>query len=255
MLFIMVIEKPTSNPLILNKNRGAASRPGEICGLVDRVAVLASGGLDSAVLLADLARSNEVFPINVRVGLAWEEEEARALAAFVATLNSGNVQPVTTLTLPIEPFYGNHWGVTGQEMPGAGTEDNAVFLPGRNILLVGLAAVWCSTHEVSRIAIGSLGDNPFPDASPDFFRAFGSVLSRGLAHQVAVEAPYRGLHKHDLIRDHRHLPLELTVTCLAPKDGVHCGVCNKCDERQRAFGEAGTPDRTRYAARVRERRG
>jgi len=103
---------------------------------------------------------------------------------------------------------------------------------------------------VSRIAIGSLGDDPFPDASPDFFRAFGSVLSQGLAHQVAVEAPYRGLHKHDLIRDNRHLPLELTMTRLAPKGGVHCGACNKCDERQRAFAEAGIPDRTRYAGRV-----
>ena len=215
---------------------------------MDRVAVLASGGLDSAVLLADLARNNEVFPINVRVGLAWEEEEAKALVAFLRALNSNNVRPVTTLAMPIEPFYGDHWGVTGLEVPEAGTEDSAVFLPGRNIILIGLAAVWCSTHEVSRIAIGSLGDNPFPDASPDFFQTFGSVLSQGLAHQVAVEAPYRGFHKHEIIRDYSHLPLELSVTCMVPSAGVHCGACNKCDERQRAFIEAGVSDKTPYAS-------
>lgn len=214
---------------------------------MDRVAVLASGGLDSAVLLADLARNDEVFPINVRVGLAWEEEEAQALTAFLEALNSNNVRPVTTLSMPIAPFYGDHWGVTGKDVPEAGTEDSAVFLPGRNIILIGLAAVWCSTHEVSRIAIGSLGDNPFPDASPGFFQEFGSILSQGLAHQVVVEAPYRGLHKHEIIKDNRHLPLELTVTCMVPSAGVHCGACNKCDERQRAFGDAGVPDKTAYA--------
>ncbi len=124
-------------------------------------------------------------------------------------------------------------------MPGAGTPDSAVFLPGRNILLIGLAAVWCSTHDVGQIAIGSLGDNPFPDASPEFFADFGRVLSQGLDHQVQVVAPYRGLHKDELIRRNPHLPLELSLTCMAPKEGVHCGACNKCEERHSAFVRAG----------------
>ncbi len=217
---------------------------------MDRVAVLASGGLDSAVLLADLARSNEVYPITVRVGLAWEEEEAQALARFLQALGAKTIRPVTTLAMPIQPFYDNHWSLSGQDLPDADSDDNAVFLPGRNIILIGLAAVWCSTHGVSRIAIGSLGDNPFPDASPDFFRGFGAILSRGLAHEVAVEAPYRGIHKSDLIRDNSHLPLELTVTCMAPRDGTHCGACNKCGERRRAFNEAGVLDKTPYVGQI-----
>ena len=32
---------------------------------MDRIAVLASGGLDSGVLVADLARSAEVIPVHV----------------------------------------------------------------------------------------------------------------------------------------------------------------------------------------------
>ena len=45
-------------------------------------AVLCSGGLDSAVLLADVARreaASRVLPIYVSVGLAWEPEELAML--------------------------------------------------------------------------------------------------------------------------------------------------------------------------------
>ena len=39
---------------------------------MDSVAVLASGGLDSCVMLAALAESNTVYPVYVRGGQAWE---------------------------------------------------------------------------------------------------------------------------------------------------------------------------------------
>ncbi len=41
-------------------------------------AVLLSGGLDSAVLLAEEAQRHEVQPLYVSVGLAWEDDERRA---------------------------------------------------------------------------------------------------------------------------------------------------------------------------------
>ena len=44
-----------------------------------RVAVLASGGIDSAILLADLAADNEVFPVYVEFGLRWEPQDAAIL--------------------------------------------------------------------------------------------------------------------------------------------------------------------------------
>ena len=42
---------------------------------MDRVAVLASGGLDSAILVAELARSALIHPLYVNAGLVWEREE------------------------------------------------------------------------------------------------------------------------------------------------------------------------------------
>jgi len=214
---------------------------------MDRIAVLASGGLDSCVLVADKARDAEVYPIYVQWGLAWEASERKALQAFLAAVKNPHMHSPIVISLPIKAMYADHWSLKGDSVPGADEPDSAVFLPGRNILLLGLAAVWCSTHDVSRISIGSLGGNPFPDATPEFFARFADTLSTGLGHKIIVDAPYRGLNKSDIIERFRELPLELTLTCMAPADGGHCGRCNKCGERRKAFRESGVPDRTFYA--------
>jgi 7-cyano-7-deazaguanine synthase len=196
-----------------------------------------------------MAEDAMVTPIYVRKGLAWEDAEHAALIAFVRALGNPNVKPVTTLSVPVRQIYGRHWSVTGQNVPSYDAPDGAVYLPGRNVLLLGLTAVWCSIHGVSRISIGTLGGNPFSDATPAFFESFASVLSQGLGHRILVEAPFRGGSKSQLIRTHSHLPLELSLTCIAPSDGKHCGDCNKCRERREAFVEAGVEDKTAYAKR------
>lgn len=219
-------------------------------GRLGKVAVLTSGGLDSCVLLADMARNAEVWPVYVRAGLVWEDEERRAIDRFIAALDSPNVRPLVELSAPMRPIYGGHWSTTGVDVPKPGDADDAVFMPGRNIVLIGLAAVWCSTRGVSAVAIGSLGGNPFPDATPEFFEAFGATLSRGLAHKIEILAPYRGRTKVDLIRENNDLPIELSLTCMTPIDGLHCGRCQKCEERIAAFTASGVADRTQYAGRM-----
>jgi 7-cyano-7-deazaguanine synthase len=216
-----------------------------------RIAVLASGGLDSAVLLADLARENTVFPVYVEAGLHWEPREKRALESYLGALEMPNLQPLTVLEMPVRSFYGQHWSTTGQGVPGYEAPDAAVYLPGRNVLLIGVTAVWCALNDVEAIAIGSLDDNPFADATPAFFEDYGRVLSDALDHPLRVMAPYRNRHKSQIIAEFWQLPLELTLTCMQPDEDaegfVHCGDCNKCRERREAFRDAGAEDRTRYA--------
>jgi 7-cyano-7-deazaguanine synthase len=215
---------------------------------LDKISVLASGGLDSSVLVSQLAATAQVHPIYVRCGLKWEAMELAGLERFLAALKNPNVMPLTMLSLPTAAIYGKHWSVTGAGVPDADAPDEEVLIPGRNILLIGLAAVWCATHGVARIAIGSLDGNPFPDATPEFFASFSRALTMGLGRDVEIDAPFRNLHKEDIVRIFKDLPLELTLTCMAPRDGgIHCGQCNKCRERQLAFQKAGVQDRTRYA--------
>ena len=95
-----------------------------------------------------MARDAEVWPVYVRAGLAWEDEERRAIERFVAALDSPNVRSLVELSAPMGQIYGDHWSMTGVGVPKPGDADDAVFMPGRNIVLIGLAAVWCSTRGV-----------------------------------------------------------------------------------------------------------
>ncbi len=213
---------------------------------MESVAVLSSGGLDSCAMIGELAKTSTVYPLYVNAGLVWEKEERAALEAFLRAANLPSVQPVQELAVPVSSLYGEHFSVTGKGVPEYDEPDETVYLPGRNILLISLAAVWCSLHDVHRIAIGSLDHNPFPDASPAFFKALAGVLSQGLGYSIEVLAPFRATEKSQVIKEHSNLPLEYSISCMAPKGGVHCGACNKCRERQEAFAEAGVLDRTRY---------
>lgn len=214
------------------------------------VAVLASGGLDSAVLCVELAgRFRRVHPIYVRFGLRWESTELAGLHAFLTAVAHPAIERLRVFDEPLSEVYGDHWSTeAGGAVPDGATADEEVCLPGRNLLLIAKAAVWCGLRGVSTIALGTLGSNPFPDATPTFFRAYQDVLNRGMNVDLRIIRPFEGMTKVDVLRLGARLPLELTVTCLDPVRDRQCGACNKCAERRRAFAEAGIPDRTVYLA-------
>lgn len=212
------------------------------------MAVLTSGGLDSAVLTVDLAREySRVFPIYVRSGLFWEETELAAARAFLTAVQAPGLAPLTVLDEPIRDVYGAHWSTSGDGVPDAQSADEAVYLPGRNVLLTVKTAVWCRLRKVDFLALGSLGSNPFPDSTPEFFADLESVLVRALSGAPGLIRPFGHLLKRDVVARGANLPLHLTFSCIFPIQGKHCGMCNKCAERQKGFRLAGVPDRTEYA--------
>jgi 7-cyano-7-deazaguanine synthase len=216
-----------------------------------RAAVLFSGGLDSAVLLAfERQTADRVWPVHVRSGFAWEEDEARVIDDLLASPPFVNrVEPVTTLTVDMRDVYpASHWAMTGQT-PAYDTPDEDVYLEGRNITLIAKTAVLSARLGIERIAIGPLAGNPFPDATPAFLETMARALSLGLAHEVMIAAPFRDRHKEDVIAlgESLKVPLERTLSCMSPDAGRHCGRCSKCRERQEAFRAAGVVDRTVYA--------
>jgi 7-cyano-7-deazaguanine synthase len=212
----------------------------------ESVAVLASGGLDSAILVAELLRQGRsVHPIYVRFGLAWESTEEAHLRRFLETLASPT-PALVVLDAPIAPVYENHWSVSGESVPDEHSADEAVYLPGRNLLLLAQPSVWCALHGVHAIALGTLKGNPFPDSSREFFDAYGKLVQRGLDHELQVVTPFSGLTKVDVLELGRDLALQHTFSCIDPQGGLHCGHCNKCAERRIAFSALQINDVTEY---------
>lgn len=210
--------------------------------------LLLSGGLDSGILLGHLLQGGRrVRPFYVRSQLVWEEAELAAVCAFAAALRSNALDPLVVLEMPLADLYEKHWSVTGRHAPESDTPDDAVYLPGRNALLTIKPALWCAMHGIGELALAVLANNPFADATDEFFREFQSALALAAGSRVRLTRPFVRLGKKDVMELGRGLPLGLTFSCIAPIDGRHCGRCNKCAERRSAFCSADTIDPTEYA--------
>lgn len=219
------------------------------------VAVLLSGGLDSAVLLAHEARAAQVHPVYVSVGLAWEAAELAMLDRLLAApVFAGRVAPLARLDVTMRDIYApTHWAIEGRP-PAYDTPDEDVYLAGRNLVLLAKAGVFCAGRRLTRVALGPLAGNPFPDATPEFFATMGRALSLGLGAPLEVSTPFADMHKPDVIALGLSLgvPLAHTLSCMQPVSAGggaprHCGLCSKCRERRDAFADASVADPTDYA--------
>lgn len=216
--------------------------------LQNYTAVLVSGGLDSAILLAEMVEKQipKVYPIFIRCGLHWENTELAYLKKFTNAIKSKNLENLVILDVPVGDLYKNHWSLTAQNVPDLNTPDEAVFLPGRNVLLTAKALLWCNLNKVGSLSLGVLESNPFPDATDDFFRNITDTVNQSVLGNVKLIRPYAGMHKTDVLKSGMNYPLEYTFSCIRPINDLHCGKCNKCAERIKGFQQASIKDPTVY---------
>jgi 7-cyano-7-deazaguanine synthase len=216
-----------------------------------RVAVLASGGLDSSVMLARIAQKRRaVFPVYIRTGLVWEKDEMAVLRRFIRAIGIKSIQPLTVLQMPMDDVATGHWSMTGKRVPGYKAALSSNYIPGRNLTLLSKAAVFCACNRIGEVAMALLEANPFPDARPIFFDALSRAVELGVGLRLKISTPWVGKSKPEVIALGRDLPLQLSVSCIKPRGALHCGQCTKCAERVEGFRLAGIDDPTRYRTRV-----
>ena len=202
-----------------------------------KIVVLVSGGMDSAVLLDWACRRFErVIPVYVRCGMRWETAELFWLRRYLRRAPCRKRQMLRVLHMPVADLYQRHWSVVGsKQVPGYRSRDEAVFLPGRNLLFLSKVSVFCYSEGVGNIALGTLAGNPFLDSRAQFFRAFEESYREALGPSLKIRVPFRTKKKSAVLRLGRCLPLELTFSCLNPRCNAPCGRCNKCAERARVL--------------------
>lgn len=213
--------------------------------MTEAACLLLSGGIESAYLLYRISAGHQrLHALYVRCGYRWEDAEESAVRALCQLTQT----PLTVVRTNLAEAHPGHWAVLGN-VPDAESPDSAVELPGRNLALIAMAGVLCAAHDLTEIFLGTLSSNPFDDATPQFFQAAEQLLQLSLGRPVAVRTPLASRKKFEILSESNGLPLELTFSCIDPasEDHWHCGRCNKCEERRRAFAKIGRVDPTRYA--------
>jgi 7-cyano-7-deazaguanine synthase len=220
-----------------------------------RAVVLLSGGLDSAVTLAEAREAGfEVHALTVRYGqrhlleIERAAEVARDLgAASHRVVDVGLAFPggsaLTDRAIPVPK---------GRDVAAIGHGTPSTYVPARNSVLLALALALAETLEARDLFLGvnAVDYSGYPDCRPAFlsaFEALAAAATRAGAEgaRFRVHAPLLHRSKADIVRRAVELRVDLsrTLSCYDPAaDGEPCRACDACLLRARGFEEAGIPD-------------
>ena len=215
-----------------------------------RVVVLASGGLDSTVLMAHLKdQENEVLAFSVNYG----QRHSKELEAAIKVCDYLEIKQVCVDLSNLRTIMTKS-ALTGMlEVPDGHYEDEsmkATVVPNRNMLLLSAAISLCISQDFDAVAYAAhAGDHAiYPDCRPEFAWAMQRAASLCHYEPVQLLRPFLRLTKAEIAwkGDSLKAPLHLTWSCYKGKE-KHCGTCGTCVERKEAFRIAQVADPTGYA--------
>jgi 7-cyano-7-deazaguanine synthase len=124
-----------------------------------------------------------------------------------------------------------------------------IIVPFRNAIFLSVAVAYAISVGANRIFYGAQGsDEPFyPDCRKKFYKVFEKAAVLGTDRKITIDAPFSSITKSELIKIGTELgvPYHLTWSCYL-NGSHHCGKCESCINRKKAFIEAGVQDPTQY---------
>lgn len=209
------------------------------------VCILTSPGIQSLALLHRFNAENaQIYPVFIQCGFRWEEAELHWLKKTLREVRYSKVEQLEILSMPLRESYSLHWALTGVNAPRKESEE--VYLPGRNLLLLSRAAVFCSMKGIEVLVFGMTKGYAFPDGGSAFLKSCEEIFKPGLNSEVEIRAPFLEKTKEEVLFEFKDASLDATFSCASPKGFNHCGECFKCAERKKAFLRTGITDKTRY---------
>ena len=225
-----------------------------------RAVALVSGGLDSAVTVAEArALRYEVHALSVHYGQR-HDAEIEAARALAETLGCASYREIS---VDLSGFGGSALTDPLAELPrdrdpGHMSEGiPSTYVPARNTVFLSLALSLAESIGARDIFIGvnAVDYSGYPDCRPAFLRAFERLAEVATREGVEgrgnfrLHAPLIEMRKSAIVRRGVELGVDLGLTrsCYdLDRAGRACGHCDSCLLRRRGFEEAEVPDPTEY---------
>ncbi|NYT18301.1 MAG: 7-cyano-7-deazaguanine synthase QueC [Methanobacteriales archaeon] len=215
-----------------------------------------SGGLDSTVATAYFKYQYQIHAVTLNYGQKSAEMEIKSSQVICEIMGMEH----TVIELPWLAALGNSALTSQEEVPQLGMDQlddqelcdqtaRKVWVPGRNIVFTAIATSFAEAEGASAIIVGWDEEEAatFPDNSQEFLEAFNQVLEVGSLDEIEIKAPLINLNKTEIVElgDEVEAPLSLSYSCYMGGE-EHCGTCESCMRRKRAFYKSGVVDYTRY---------
>lgn len=213
---------------------------------MEKSIILLSGGLDSAVNLAQAVQETEVV-----LGLTFDYGQKACLKEIEAARNllAHYGIPQEVIKLPFLQAITKTSLVASEDIPQLETDqlDNLgicndtaakVWVPNRNGLFINIAAAYADSYAVQQIVVGFNREEActFPDNTPEFLSASNQALAFATRNGVRVHCYTIDLDKIGIVSlGHRlQMPFEYIWSCYS--GGEHmCGTCESCQRLLRAM--------------------
>lgn len=216
---------------------------------INKVLVLLSGGLDSAVNLACAAQKyNEITTLTFDYMQKARERELNSARLLSEHFQANHI----ALDLPWLGEITNSALVSGKPIPKLKltelddktiTRESArsVWVPNRNGLFLNIAASLCEAWNIKKILIGFNREEgaTFPDNTTEFAQAMTHAFRFSTLSKVEVSSFTFALNKREIVELAKdlELPFELIWSCYQG-ERIPCGDCESCLRLQRAMEEA-----------------
>ena len=225
-----------------------------------RAVCLVSGGMDSAVALAEArAEGFACFALSFdygqrhRVELEAAARVARALGADEHRIVRIDLSAIggSALTDAIEVPKDRPIEAMASRIP-------PTYVPARNTIFLAVALAWAEVLGARDIFLGvnALDYSGYPDCRPEFLRAFEELARVATAAgteegaRFQLHAPLLELDKAGIVRRGLELGVDFaqTWTCYDPVEDpksrrvLACGRCDACLLRAKGFAQAGRVD-------------
>jgi 7-cyano-7-deazaguanine synthase len=210
--------------------------------------IVLSGGPDSATVAYWAKKQGyPIYPITFNYGqIAVKEIECAQKIAQ----NLGVSTKIIDLSALKEIFSGVT-SLCNEKIPLTSEFSQPIIVPFRNAIFLSAAVAYAVTVGADMIFYGAQGsDEPFyPDCRREFYRAFEKAARLGTCQEISIEAPFSNMRKSDVIKIGKELGVqfEFTWSCYLDRE-KHCGKCESCVNRKKAFNEAVVHDPTDYEA-------